>query len=769
MGEEPNDRRPQGAPPRLDLGKGEPNAGESGDTSSVPSGETVRIRPTRPTPQDARPGGEAPAQGVPGVTPADAVTGGVVPAQGVPAGATPPDAVAGGVTPGNAAAGDTTPRDAVPAQSGPRDATPPDATPAQAAAEGAAPLGATPTGSFRLAAPAPAGGPAPWEAPAQNGGSAGSTGSAGSDGSDGSAGSAASAGSTEFAGSTESAGSAGSAGAFGSAGSTGPGGSGSGAASGGSGGFGPPSGGFGTGPEAGPHGQAPGWAGGSGGQGEARPLQAVAVGLLNLSCLGLGYVLLRQWIGAAVCWAATAALLLLALPADADGVPVGVLVGYGVVLLAAVADGARRGLRARLSLGVTARRLALPLAVVLLAAPAGGTVAYGAAREEAREEAFQQSLLARLAGADAVVKSKDGVRFDLAESSYEEALGTYEALALEHPGSRAAKLVPDRLDAYVASVSAPYTEKKYCLAVDPLKHLRSLPDTVDEAVLGDRAARWDEPLARSLYECGSAERGRAETAPAHAAFTELLALFPKSPHVAEVEKLVGGDLTEAAAPLTAGTASDPCAAVKTVETQRAFATSLKGYALAGAVADADRGVQKGVFACGTRQFRDGDFSDAETTMDRYVKDYPKSPQAAHARSVAIAAQIADEEPEAGKKLPPATAPGGPRMTMVISNDAPDTVELLYTGPVTGKITIRACGDCRKYTSLDTALGGFKPCSGPSSKYPKATISLPAGTYHLLQKRAGSGLSSAGDTKSSKAKIEPGYSYTNCLYVTSLLY
>lgn len=727
MGEEPNDARPQDAPPKLDLGKGEPNAGEPGDTSSVPSGETVRIRPTRPTPQDARPG--------------DGTAGGAAPAQGAPRDATPPDATLS-------------------------DATPPGVTPARAAAEGgAAPLDATPTGSFRLAAPAPAGGPAPWEAPAQNGGSTGSTGSTGP------VGPAASEGSAEFAGSAGSFGADGSAGSFGSAGPTG-------------------SGGFGTGPgAAAPYGQAPGWAGagtlpppppappgfgaggagGSGGQGEARPLQAVAVGLLNLSCLGLGYVLLRQWIGAAVCWAATAALLLLALPADADGVPVGVLVGYGVVLLAAVADGARRGLRARLSLGVTARRLALPLAVVLLAAPAGGTLAYGAAREEAREEAFQQSLLARLAGADAVVKSKDGVRFDLAEPYYEEALGTYEALALEHPGSRAAKLVPDRLDAYVASVSAPYTEKKYCLAVDPLKHLRSLPDTVDAAVLGDRAARWDEPLARSLYECGSAERGRTETAPAHAAFTELLALFPKSPHVAQVEKLVGGDLTEAAAPLTAGTASDPCAAVKTVETQRAFATSLKGYALDGAVADADRGVQKGVFACGTRQFRDGDFSDAETTMDRYVKDYPKSPQTAHARSIAIAAQIADEEPEAGKKLPPASAPGGPRMTMVISNDAPDAVELLYTGPVTGKITIRACGDCRKYTSLDTALGGFKPCSGPSSKYPKATISLPAGTYHLLQKRAGSGLSSAGDTKSSKAKIEPGYSYTNCLYVTSLLY
>ncbi|MFE5796925.1 hypothetical protein ACFQ8C_30710 [Streptomyces sp. NPDC056503] len=681
MGEEPNDARPQDAPPKLDLSKGEP-----GGPPAVESGETVRIRPAR--------GGTSAAGGGTGPTGDGAGSGGGTEA--------------------------------------------------------------TPTGSFRLPAPAPAGGPAPWEAPApQNGGSTGS------------------------AGPVDSAGPADSAGPGASAGPAGP-------------GFGPPSGGFGgfgAGPADGaPHGQAPatapGWAGagtlppppsappgfgsgGPGGQGEARPLQAVAVGLLNLSCLGLGYVLLRQWIGAAVCWAATAALLLLALPADADGVPVGVLVGYGVVLLAAAADGARRGLRARLSAGVTARRLALPLAVVLLAVPAGGTVAYGAAREEAREEAFQQSLLARLGGADALVKAREGARFDSAESDYRTALDTYESLALEHPGSRAAKLVPDRLDAYVASVSTPYTEKKYCEAVDPLTHLRSLPDTVDESVLGDRADGFDEPLAQSLYECGAAEFGRASRQAAHVSFTELATLFPQSPHLAKVERLVGDDLRKAAAPLNDGSASDPCAVTEAVRVQRTGVADLKGYAFPGPLADADRGIQKGVFSCGTKQFRDASYSDAVETMDQYAKDYPKSPQAAHARTISIAAQIADHEPAAGKKLPSATVPGGARMPMVVSNDGKDSVELLYTGPVTGKITLKACGGCENYGGIRGAVDpDAKPCGGPSSKYPKTTLQLPAGTYHFLQRRAGGGFSAAGETKNSKAVIEPGYTYTNCLYVTT---
>ncbi|MFB8043995.1 hypothetical protein ACFC8F_22265 [Streptomyces hydrogenans] len=763
MGEDPNDARPEHAPPKLDLNK--PGPGDEPPADRPPadrppagSGETVMIRPARGgAPRDA--------------TPADAV----------PADATPRDAVPG---------------EAAPADAPPRDATPADAVPADAAPRDPAPPQATPTGSFRLPAPAPgAGGTAPWEAPPQNGGSTGTAASAAPAGSFGPADPSGASGSGFGpADSSGTAASAAPAGSFGPADPSGTSGSGFGPAdsSGTAGsGFGPPSGGFGGGFGAGGpygHGQAPaaapGWAGagtlppppsappgsgpgGGGGQGESRPLQAVAVGLLNLSCLGLGYVLLRQWIGAAVCWAATAALLLLALPADADGVPLGVLVGYGAVLLAAAADGARRGLRASLSVGAAARRLVLPLAVVLLAVPAGGAVAYGSARDDAREEAFQQSLLARLATADALVKAKEGSRFELAESDYTTALDTYEKLALDHPGSRAAKLVPERLDAYVTSVSKPYTDKKYCDAVDPLKHLRGLPDTVDAKVLGDRADGFDEPLAQSLYECGAGELGRESTAAAHEAFTELAATFPESVYVGRTEKLVGDGLRKAAAPLSDGSASDPCATTEEVRTQRSGVAGLKGYELSGPVADADRAIQKGVFSCGTKQFRDEEYSDAVKTMDQYAKDYPKSPQTAHARTISIAAQIADHEPAAGKKLPSATVPGGSRMPMVVSNDGKDAVELLYTGPVTGKITLRACGTCTNYGGIRGAVDpDAKPCGGASSKYPKATLQLPAGTYHFLQRRAGGGFAVAGETKSSKAEIEPGYTYTNCLYVTS---
>ncbi|MEV6245184.1 hypothetical protein AB0M38_03140 [Streptomyces sp. NPDC051742] len=531
-------------------------------------------------------------------------------------------------------------------------------------------------------------------------------------------------------------------------------------------GYGPPQGGYGGQPPG--YGPPPGYGGQPPAQppaqprGEANPAQAAMIGLLNLSCLGLGYVLLRNWVGAALCWIATAALLVMALPADVDGVPQGLLVGYGVFLLSVAADGARRGLRATLRIGAGFRRLALPLALVLLAVPAGGSLAYGSARDEAK----QQALLEQLAAADALVKSAEGLPFDKAEPTFRKALTAYQDLGTKHAGSRAGKLVPARLDTYYETLSAPYTEKKYCAAVPQLTHLRGLPDTVDKTLLGTRPAKTDEPLAHSLYECGAAALGVATSTPnARESFNKLLGDFPKSSHAARVAPAVEASIKTRSAAL-AGSA-EPCDTTAELHVISASLDGMPDPSLEDAGDQVAAAVQKGDFACGTDQFKDKDFKSALDTMTAYAKDYPTSPQAAHARSIAIAAEIAEEEADAGKKLPPADVPGGARMVMVVSNDGPGEVELLYTGPMTGKVTLKACGTCTKYkTPLLVNSPKIKACTGPASKYPKATLLLPAGDYHFLQKRA-AGISSAGDTKSSKAKIEPGYSYTNCLYVTSL--
>ncbi|MET9951592.1 hypothetical protein ABZ135_08585 [Streptomyces sp. NPDC006339] len=487
---------------------------------------------------------------------------------------------------------------------------------------------------------------------------------------------------------------------------------------------------------------------------------AVAAGLLNLSGLGLGHALLKQWVGAVVCWAATAALLLTALPADPEGVPTGVLVAYGAFLLLACADAARRARSVPLPSWASARRaLVLPVALVLLAVPVGGTFAYGAARDEAKE----QRLLDLLASADRLVKDSQGQSFTSAESTYRTALTAYQQLGTEHAGSRAGKLVPDRLRAYYQAVSAPYDKKDHCQAVPALKHLRALPDTVDRALLGDLVGKADEPLAESWFECGTrtaGEAGQETTSGEH--LNALLGTFPQSPYAQKVEPA----LRESLRTRDKAMAAAPC---DTATELRRFDTTvalLPAATFAALGRDTDRAIQRGDFACGLDHFKKKEFDQAVSAMNDYVKAYPSSPQTAQARNVAIAAEIAEEEPAAGAKVPSSAVPDGSGQVMVVSNDGPGEVELLYTGPVTGRITLPACATCTTYPSILPVGGKNKPCSRPSSTYPKRTLMLPPGTYHFLQKRDGTG-TSADVRKAGKDKIESGYSYTNCLYVTSL--
>lgn len=100
------------------------------------------------------------------------------------------------------------------------------------------------------------------------------------------------------------------------------------------------------------------------------------------------------------------------------------------------------------------------------------------------------------------------------------------------------------------------------------------------------------------------------------------------------------------------------------------------------------------------------------------------------------------------------------MELVISNDAPNAVEVLYTGPVTGTVKLRACGSCERYSA---SSGSARACKDGGRSYPKARLRLPAGTYHFLYKH-GSGATAAVDSYTSGSKIQPGYTYTSCTYV-----
>ncbi|MEU4167074.1 hypothetical protein AB0F46_09325 [Streptomyces sp. NPDC026665] len=490
----------------------------------------------------------------------------------------------------------------------------------------------------------------------------------------------------------------------------------------------------------------------------AHPWRALAVALLNLSGLGLGYAVVRRWVLMAVCWVATGILLVVALPADPDGVPGTAVVLYLVFLALAAAHGASVGLRSRLAL-LPSALIAAVLGIVLLAVPATGVVLYDGARDEATE----QMLLDRLDRADELVERSGKSDFASGEAGYRRALAAYGALREDHPDSRAARRVPDRLKTYYTTVGAPFAREDYCAAVQPLKYLRTVPSSMDKKALGS-LTRWpDDRLATSLYECAAASLSGGE-AGWTAQFGELLSAFPDSAQAGKVEPAVKGAVDKAVKSVGG---DDPCAAVQHLD---GLATQVRGLpgeeaGLADSLGkDADRAsrsARSGAYACGVDQYKDGSFSEAVTTMNDFVKENPHHKNRARAQKIAIAAEVAQTVPAAGKRLP-TTASGG-SIAVTVKNDSPDEITVMYTGPVTGSFNLKACGNCTSY-SLSSTLGlGFKPCSDSGKHYPQRTIRLPVGTTYFVHKsRSATGKSPASDT----AKLSPGYVYTECAYTTS---
>jgi hypothetical protein len=488
--------------------------------------------------------------------------------------------------------------------------------------------------------------------------------------------------------------------------------------------------------------------------------RAAAAGLFNLGGLGLGYVLLRRWPQAALCWVATGCLLVAALPADPDGLPDGAVWAYVLVLVSAAVHGAWLARRTRLMVPWRST-VAAGLALVLLAVPAGGAVGY----EAAREEAYQQMLLDRLAETDRLVTAasqRDG--FAEAKRDYERALKAYRELSDDHPGSRAAQRIPDRLDRFYASVAAPYREKKYCEALQPLRYLRNVPNTTGAMRLGSLAEWPDEPLAISLYECGITNLGSNAVTEADAnggALAELLRTFPDSAQADKVEPAVSAEIAKRSKALKG---NNPCPAGEELQAiSRTMVDLPAGSPGDGLRTDAVNAVETGVYACGVDEFEDAEFGAAAETLNDFADKYEDNKNAKRARQIAIAAEIAEERPEAGRKLPPSRGPGGSKMPMEISNDAPTAVEFLYTGPVTGSIYLPACADCTKYSSESEAES--TACSNSGIDYPTSYLNLPAGNYHTLIKYADEDAEDVTN-KADGMSIDPGYTYTNCTYVVS---
>ncbi|MFI0941760.1 hypothetical protein [Streptomyces sp. NPDC021020] len=491
----------------------------------------------------------------------------------------------------------------------------------------------------------------------------------------------------------------------------------------------------------------------------ADPLRAVAVGLLNLSGLGLGYLVTRRWLALVVALIGTGIFLFTALPADPDGVSGGMLVTYLVFLALTAAHGALRGLRTRLSFPPQAP-LALLMGLVLLAVPAGAAVYY----KGAKDDAVQQQLLDRLDKADKLVQAAKAKPFASAKSDFDSALGTYNDLHTKHADSKAGKKVPDRMKTFYTAVGGAYDQKKYCDAIDPLTYLRTtVPQHIDADAVGSLATTPDDKLATSLYECGwtelmsytdgaASESGKLGT---------LLTTFPHSPQAAKVEPALRAEI-DSTGKLVTG--SDPCPALDKLDTLGSDAGELPGDK-AGIAGTLDADVRKanaytetGMYNCGVSQYKDGSFDDALETLNDFKSKYPKDKNHASAQRIAIAAEIATKIPAAGKKMP-GTGSGG-SISVTFTNDSPDPIEILYTGKTTGSFTLKGCSGCSAYMS--DSLAQSLACKDSKAHYAKHTLHVPVGTSYIMQKP----LDDSDDTTpvADSRTFQSGYIYTQCAYV-----
>lgn len=486
----------------------------------------------------------------------------------------------------------------------------------------------------------------------------------------------------------------------------------------------------------------------------ADPLRAVATGLLNLSGLGLGYLLTRRWAAFVVALAGTGVFLAAALPADPDGVSGGALTAYLAFLALTAVHGALRGLRTRLSFPPQAP-VALLMGLVLLAVPAGAVVYY----QGAKDDATQAMLLDRLDQADKLVQTAKSKPFSSAKSDYSSALGSYDDLDSHHHGSKAAGKVPDRLRTFYTAVGAPYDRKQYCDAIDPLKYLRTVPDRVDRKALGDLAKWPDDRLATSLYECGVTEL-TSSSATDGGKLGELLTDFPKSPQAAKVEPAIRANIDATAKGVNG---SDPCGTVDRLRTLGAGAAALPGDkagitdALGADGRRVDGYVQTGTYNCGVSQYKAGSFDDALETIDDFLQKYPHDKNHAYAQKLSIAAEIATKLPAAGKKLP-TNATGG-SISVTFTNDSPDPVEILYTGKTTGSFTLKGCSGCTRY--MTDSLAKSLACKDSGKHYAKRTLYVPAGTTYIMQKPVGD---DSATPIANSDEFRGGYIYTECAYV-----
>jgi hypothetical protein len=131
-------------------------------------------------------------------------------------------------------------------------------------------------------------------------------------------------------------------------------------------------------------------------------------------------------------------------------------------------------------------------------------------------------------------------------------------------------------------------------------------------------------------------------------------------------------------------------------------------------------------ACGTYYDDAGLYSDAVRVYDQFLADFPDHAQAGDIEDALAFALVASAKAGGAGNIPApqqSGTTGGTSVTVIIQNNAPESLRIVFTGPETRIEELDACLECEVYSFVGPAEC---PDLGPVGTY-----TLPPGTYEVL--------------------------------------
>jgi hypothetical protein len=311
----------------------------------------------------------------------------------------------------------------------------------------------------------------------------------------------------------------------------------------------------------------------------------------------------------------------------------------------------------------------------------------------------------------------------------------YAALAERYQGSPAAGEVPARVDELYATGTEAFGAERYCDAVGQLRLFTGLDDASRTEQAADLAARAGASLGQAAFGCGEQRAADGDACGAIDAYQDATGdeefgdRAERAVHQSRYDcgRQRAGD-------------GDACGAIDVLEQV--------GGDLAGRATTALRAA---LYDCGERRYADGDTAGAREALRQLVDDHAGSAEARDAEDVLIAIEIEEITDGGSGELPQPTeagsAPGGSARVEIV-NASEEALEILYTGPSTGRITV------------DAGSGGMAACSAAGS-LPSVTLDLAPGDYTVVARAT----SDESVTPYSGAwDLGSGVAYSDCYYI-----